>query len=88
MQAQYKDSANSMKALAARQEALEGQLKALGQKHTEQAAMADKAREAQREYAEQVERLRRELEGLGSSSSATAECQTANYGKRKQRNKK
>ena len=73
VQAQYKGSANSMEALTAKQSALKGQLDALNQKHSEQAAMLEKVKRAQQEFASQAEELRTRLDGLKSSSTATAE---------------
>lgn len=73
VQAQYKTSANSMEALSAKQSALKGQLDALNQRHSEQAAMLAKAQKAQQEFAAQTEALRSKLEALKNSSSATAE---------------
>lgn len=73
VQAQHKSSANSLTALTAKHSALKGQLDALNQKHSEQTAMLDKARKAQQEFAAQTEDLRRKLDALQSSSSATAE---------------
>lgn len=75
VQAQYKNSANSMEALTAKQSALQNQLKTLNQKHSEQAAMVERAREAQRNYADQAEKLRQKLDALKGSSTATAEEQ-------------
>lgn len=73
VQAQHKSSANSLTALTAKHSALKGQLDALNQKHSEQTAMLDKVRKAQQEFAAQAEDLRRKLDALQSSSSATAE---------------
>lgn len=75
IQAQYRNSANSMEALSAKEAALKGQIAALNEKHQEQSAMLDKAREAQQKYAAQVEELRGRLEELAGSSGDTSEEQ-------------
>ena len=75
IQAQYKNSANSMEALSAKEAALNGQITALNEKHREQSAMLDKAREAQQKYAQKVEELKGKLEGLAGSAEDTSEEQ-------------
>lgn len=75
VQAQYRNSANSLEALSAKQSALKGQIDALNEKHREQSAMLDKAREAQQKYAGQVEDLRGKLSGLAGSAEDTSEEQ-------------
>lgn len=73
IQAQYKNNANGMEALSAKQSALAGRMAALNEKHREQSAMLDKAREAQQKYADEAESLRAKLEDLKTSSADTAE---------------
>lgn len=73
VQAQYRNSANSLEALSAKQAALKGQIDALNEKHREQSAMLDKAREAQQKYADEADSLRAKLEDLKTSSADTAE---------------
>lgn len=73
VQAEYKNSVNSMAALTAKQSALKGQMEALNQKHDEQAAMLEKAQKAQKEYSNQVEELRKRLDEVKNSSADTAE---------------
>ena len=73
IQAQYKNNANGIEALSAKQSALAGQMAALNEKHREQSAMLDKAREAQQKYADEAESLRAKLEDLKTSSADTAE---------------
>lgn len=75
VQAQYRNSANSLEALSAKQAALKGQIDALNEKHREQSAMLDKAREAQQKYAAQVEELKGKLSGLAGSAEDTSEEQ-------------
>lgn len=75
VQAQYRNSANSLEALSAKQAALKGQINALNEKHREQSAMLDKAREAQQKYAAQVEELNGKLSGLAGSAEDTSEEQ-------------
>lgn len=75
IQAQYKNNANSMEALTAKQSALAGRMAALNEKHREQSAMLDKAREAQQKYAAQAEELKGKLEELAGSSEDTSEEQ-------------
>ena len=73
IQAQYKNNANGMEALSAKQSALAGRMAALNEKHREQSAMLDKTREAQQKYADEAESLRAKLEDLKTSSADTAE---------------
>lgn len=73
VQAQYRNSANSMDALTSKQSALEGQLKALDARHLEQSAMLDKARAAQQKYAAQVDEIKGKLSGLADSTENTTE---------------
>lgn len=73
VQAKYKDSVNSMAALIDKQSALKGQMKALNQKHDEQAEMLEKAKKAQKEFSDQAEELRRRLDEVKNSSADTAE---------------
>lgn len=75
IQAQYKNNANGMEALTAKQSALAGRMAALNEKHREQSAMLDKAREAQQKYAAQAEELKGKLEELAGSSEDTSEEQ-------------
>ena len=75
IQAQYKNNANGMEALTAKQSALAGRMAALNEKHREQSAMLDKAREAQQKYAAQVEELKGRLAELAGSSGDTSEEQ-------------
>lgn len=75
IQAQYKNNANGMEALSAKQSALAGQMAALNEKHREQSAMLDKAREAQQKYARMVEELKGRLAELAGSSGDTSEEQ-------------
>lgn len=74
-QAQYKENANSMKALEAKCAALEGIQAALNEKYAAQASMLEQAKKAQQGYAQHAEELRRKQEELKSSSTATAEEQ-------------
>ena len=73
VQAKYKDSANSMAALADKQSALKGQLEALNKKHDEQAAMLEKAKKAQQEFSTEAAELRKRLDEVKSSSTDTTE---------------
>lgn len=75
IQAQYKNNANGMEALSAKQSALAGRMAALNEKHREQSAMLDKAREAQQKYAAQAEELKGKLEELAGSAEDTSEEQ-------------
>ena len=75
IQAQYKNNANGMEALTAKQSALAGRMAALNEKHREQSAMLDKAREAQQKYARMVEELKGRLAELANSSGDTSEEQ-------------
>lgn len=82
LSAQYADSANSMEALGAREAALKGQLESLGALHTEQAAMLNKAAQAQKLYGHEVEQSQKKLAGaqakleeLKSSTSDSAALQ-------------
>lgn len=72
-EAKYKDSANSMAALTAKQSALKGQMEALNKKHDEQAAMLEKAQKAQKEFSNQAEELRKRLDEVKNSSADTTE---------------
>ena len=74
-QAQYKENANSMKALEAKCAALEGIQAALNEKYAAQVSMLEQAKKAQQGYAQHAEELRRKQEELKSSSTATAEEQ-------------
>ncbi len=74
-QAQYKENANSMKALEAKCAALEGIQAALNEKYAAQVSMLKQAKKAQQGYAQHAEELRRKQEELKSSSTATAEEQ-------------
>lgn len=73
VQAQYKNNANSTEALTAKQSALNGQMEALNKKHDEQAAMLEKAKEAQQKFATEAEELKRKLDEVKNSSADTAE---------------
>lgn len=75
IQAQYKNSANSMEALSAKEAALKGQITALNEKHREQSAMLEQARQAQQKYAQTAEELKGKLEGLAGSAEDTSEEQ-------------
>ena len=75
IQAQYKNNANGIEALTAKQSALAGRMAALNEKHREQSAMLDKAREAQQKYAAQAEELKGKLEELAGSAEDTSEEQ-------------
>lgn len=75
IQAQYKNSANSMEALSAKEAALKGQIAALNEKHREQSAMLEQARQAQQKYAQKAEELKEKLQGLAGSSEDTSEEQ-------------
>ncbi len=79
VQARYKDSANGLEALSAKQSALQRQIEALNQKHSAQASMLERAQQAQREYAYQVEqssgkleRAKARLEELKNSAGDTS----------------
>ena len=77
VQAQYKDSANSMAALESKQSALKAQLSALNEKHKEQSDMLEKARAAHQKYAQQVEELEARQKELQSSTADTTEEEKA-----------
>lgn len=77
VQAQYKDSANSMTALESKQSALKAQLSALNEKHKEQSDMLEKAQAAYQKYAQQVEELEARQKELQSSTADTTEEEKA-----------
>jgi len=73
VQAQYQNNSGSMDALTGKQSALKDMLDTLNKKHGEQAAMLDKAREAQEKFAAQADELRGQLDELKNSSEDTTE---------------
>ena len=75
IQAEYKDSANSMAALGSKYSVMESQLSTLNEKHMEQADMLKKAEDAYDKYVKEVAALKDRQEELKNSSSASAEEQ-------------
>ena len=77
VEAQYRESANSLTALEARETALKGILGDLSARHSEHAAMLEKARQAQQRYAADVEQTKAKLDALKSTAGASADQQEA-----------
>ncbi len=73
VQAQYKNSANTLEALSSKQSALTNMLETLNKRHAEQAEMLEKAQKAQQRFAEEADSVRAKLEALKNSSSDTAD---------------
>lgn len=73
VQAQYKNSANTLEALSSKQSALTNMLETLNKRHAEQSEMLEKAQKAQQRFAEEADSVRAKLEALKNSSSDTAD---------------
>ena len=73
VQAQYKNSANTLEARSSKQSALTNMLETLNKRHAEQAEMLEKAQKAQQRFAEEADSVRAKLEALKNSSSDTAD---------------
>lgn len=73
VEAQYKESANGLTALEAKETALKEILSGLTAKHAEHTAMLEKAKKAQQQYAEQAEQIKAKLDALKTSTGASAD---------------
>lgn len=75
VRAEYAGQLNSLEALQAQEAALGGQLEAVGRKYDEQAAMLEKAQEAQELYRVKAAALQRQLDIMAHSAGDTTEAE-------------
>ena len=75
VRAEYAGQLNSLAALQAQEAALGGQLEAVGRKYDEQAAMLEKAQEAQELYRVKAAALQRQLDIMAHSAGDTTEAE-------------